>query len=137
MKIDLNNAPRYIKCLKNFYGFKRDSIYELMVNIDEFGLPIEDEAYKTPITLDTWYELTRDEKWDAISSRLHIELINALEDGIFDIYELSEDEKIEKEIIIAANISRKNYSRGSIGDSHNFRNGFIEGAKWYRENFKN
>lgn len=137
MKIDLNNAPDYIKCLKNFYGFQKDDIFELRLNVDYDGIPIENKDLKKPLALDDCYDLAYNDNWRAPGSRLHIELINSLEDGIFEAYELNKDEKDDKEIILAANIARKEYSKVAAGDTHSYRNGFIEGAKWAKEKFKN
>lgn len=122
MKINLTNPPKYIKCLKTFYGFNEGEIFKY------------DNESKNADYISAYYRL--DPPTRASGSLVHIELLEAIQDGFFEEYTQTEEQRFESELNDAAN-KLKNEIPDGTGGGERVKIGFREGVKWYQERIKN
>lgn len=121
MKINLQNPPKYIKCLKSFYGFNEGEVFQL----DEWNRNIEELGEKRYVLI---------EKIRSSSYFIHFDLLAAIEEGYFQEYELTPEELLKEEIKSAAlqyydDIKEKGkHLDGIIA--------FIDGAQWMHSRIK-
>ena len=122
MKIDLNNPPRFVKCLKSFYGFNEGEIFEY------------DEESPQKDYISAYYRLYPQSR--ATASILHVELIQSVKDEYFEAHTLTSEESFEVELNDAANKIKDEVASGT-GGGERVKIGFREGVKWLQERLKN
>ena len=122
MKIDLNNPPRFVKCLKSFYVFNEGEIFEY------------DEESPQKDYISAYYRLYPQSR--ATASILHVELIQSVKDEYFEAHTLTSEESFEVELNDAANKIKDEVAIGT-GGGERVKIGFREGVKWLQERLKN
>jgi hypothetical protein len=126
MKIDLTNPPKYLKCLKSFYGFEIGDIFTY------------DKASPEMNYISPYYRLdyTISPEIRATGSFVHFDLLEALEEGYFIEYIPTPEEAFESELNEAANRIKDEVPTGT-GGGDRVKIGFREGVKWYQKRIKN
>jgi hypothetical protein len=106
MKIDLQNPPLAIKCIKSFYGFKEGSIFALDKNAALYEI-IGKNIYNGAL--------------------VHFELLEAINEGYFIEHEMTPNELYDYKLELHFNEKRYTSSEKEV---------FLDGIEFGKKNSK-